>query len=1247
MNLIPRSDLQVRLRALGGRPTPDRRLWVIRPDDLLVLDFELVNLAVHPGEGESPAQLVRSGAGQAYLIVTFPPQHLAEIAYFTTVLNYDIAKANPKDPDKDKTASDIEDPEAAPIQAVVSGWSRLVFRVPDDRLPIDWGLEALLEAMGSLELSVPANALPRPPRRIGANQVLGPLLETATLGKFAVAIADAGGTKVSAAPRAASALRPDAAVIAASRARRQLRVGARVLGITEATGSATLGLHDSLIASITEAGIKPYLLRPEPRPPSRTETALEIPYELFLSPDRLAGWLHALAPFTSPQGDTELWHTRLGARAEDGTAAEGPGDTRTVRAVWTTAGMAPVTPPWGKPVQRPDHVNFPYRMSMDSFDRHNVVHLSSNFRLQHPIYKQRYYEPDPIDVKLLALSSLGAWFDSRGVWDVLPLGLSVEEWRHRATLGRDHYVRIVYRGRLFPWGHRASVVKVTERQFHPKLDGNPAYLRQRMFLVVREPLRQYGSTGLLYDVPNSDQFGEQIDLMLPFQAVRITTLVSPLLDPPEKDEIAGKAQGCFWPNVGGQPFQFHLVGTDVEGQESDFSMPLIFVGKEETDALYDDPDPTIPASIIPKEVVQAFQNDLWPGSTQKRSTVPFFGQSIAFAKSADPDDTTFAVESLTFGAFVPQQPKYDSMTPLQPRFFPILRTAQIDIPALQAIARTTAPASVVYAAPYLHNGFLAGNEGEVFLARDPAASAFDVKFSSQGDRSGGLVTPDLSLSGLSRITGPISGTLETSAAGSFNPNDWFGAITGAKLFGVLKLADILHDAGFDELDKLPRFVGQALNQVERLLADLVRLRERLKVDPVPDTGAVSFLLGELTDPATGSIPALLKGGSAATVAAQLASLNTELDVLRPKIGASALPPGVKAVVAQSLAGLQSGIGAVLGATDLLDQFAAGGDLPRALQARLEWRPRVKPWGPFVPSGDRNLLLAVDAAGDEFSVTCSLDHFKLDIEVLELQFERVQMRAVAGKKPEVDVVFTDFVFKGPLSFVQTLRELIPFEGFSDPPDVQVTAEGITAGFSVGLPNIAIGVFSLENLSLAAGFAVPFVGPPLSTYFRFCERENPSRLTVSLFGGGFYFGLTANADGLAVLEGAIEFGAAASVDFGVASGSVSVMAGLYFKIEGADYTLAGYFRMRGEVEALGIVSVSIELYLEMRYESASGKCTGTATISLEIEVAMFSTTISISCTKKFAGANGDPTLAELLDVAPDATSADWNAYCGAFA
>jgi hypothetical protein len=322
-------------------------------------------------------------------------------------------------------------------------------------------------------------------------------------------------------------------------------------------------------------------------------------------------------------------------------------------------------------------------------------------------------------------------------------------------------------------------------------------------------------------------------------------------------------------------------------------------------------------------------------------------------------------------------------------------------------------------------------------------------------------------------------------------------------------------------------------------------------------------------------------------------------------------------------------------------------LPESLEARFEWRPEIKPWGPFKPSGTRNLVLAVQAAGDNFTVTCSLDDFILDLYFLVLDFEQVQLRMRAGEKPEVDVKFTGFEFAGPLSFVETLRDIIPFDGFSDPPDIQVSAEGITASFTMGLPNLAVGVFSLENLSLGAGFSVPFIGPPMSVYFNFCERENPARLTVSMFGGGFFFGITVNADGLFILEGAIEFGAAISVDFGVASGSVSAMAGLYFKIEASNATLAGYFRLRGEVEALGIISVSIELYLEMRYESASGKCVGTATLSIEVEVMMFSVTIEISCTKKFAGSGADPTFAELMDVAPDATSVDWEAYCGAFA
>lgn len=1257
-------SVSVPLRGRGGRPGPDRRQWVIRPDDLLVLAFDLVGLQVQQVNAETPARLVKKGTGQAYLVVWFPPQHIIEKAYFTKVVQYPVALSDPD------AASQDEDPEPAPIPALVSGWSRLVFYVPDDNLPIDWTLDSLLRAIRDLELSVPANALPPKPAPRPFSRDVFALMNDQAMGithSFGVAPLEAQGPVAAGAALEAALGQPIAGasrVFAIARGRQKLRTIGNTLGLTMVTGTATrdihLGIADAQDATVGKVKA-PIRLRPEPAPPGATQTALELPYRLILAPNRFGAWFHVDQPMTSEEtGHTELWHTRLGVRREDGTLIDGDDPLRKLRAVWTTDPPPPKTPTPSNPIPgHPDYKQYEdddlyvWRASLDTFDRHNVVHLSSNFHLRDSRNERLFYEPLPLDVDLLALSSMGAWLDSRGAWDYpQPAGLSVEEWRHRATLGRDHYVRVVYAGFLFPFGHRASLVKITERQFQADMAGNPAYLRQRMFLVVREPLKTYRATGLLYDDPESARTGEQYDLMMPFESVRLLTRVSPLLDPPDDGIPDGKTLGCFWPHVGSQPFKFRLVAIDTDGNSADMAMPLIFVGKELLDL-----DPSFPT-----KVAQRYETDVWPlSSSNLRSTVPLQGQKVAFAKSNGPDDTAFTVQTMTFGAGVSAKTEGQQSGWQQVHFLPVVRKAQIDVPSLQRIARTTQGASVVYAKQYLsdpNDGWdVTTNAGQVFLAADPDRSVpkLRVIFSSQGDRSGGLVTPDMSLSGLSRITGPVSGPLDTVASGSFNPSLWFGDITTAKLFGVFSLGDILHEVGLNELDKLPQFVGQSLNQVEQVVSGLERLQKLTAANPAPQTAAVATLLDQLLDPTTGSIPALLGGGGPAQVTSHLTTLKAELGAMVDALPGSGLPSGPKSLVDQVGASLVKLIEAVLADVKLLQKFADGDVLPKALNARFEWRPRVKDFGPFqrTGEGDRNLLLSVEVAdaqggGDEtFTVTCSLNDFALNMGLLNLTFEKVQIRAVAGKKMEVDVKFTEFTFGGPLSFVNTLREVIPFDGFSDPPDIQVTPAGITAGFSMSLPNLSIGVFSLENLSLGAGFNVPFVGPPVSATFNFCTRENPSRLTVSLFGGGFFFGLTLNPEGLQILEGAIEFGAACSVDFGVASGSVSAMAGLYFKFEGSDATLAGYFRLRGEVEALGIVSVCIELYLEMRYETGSGKCVGTATISIEIDVTLFSTTVEISCTKKFAGSGSDPTFAELMDVAPDATSADWDAYCAAFA
>src|SRR5207237_9638108 len=105
------------------------------------------------------------------------------------------------------------------------------------------------------------------------------------------------------------------------------------------------------------------------------------------------------------------------------------------------------------------------------------------------------YVSTALGVQRVRLSSLGACIGSDGKWDIPGTLTSLEEWRQRGTLGRDHFAKIVRKGYLMPFGHRASLVKITERKFDFSDSGGTlkAYLRQRIFIVVRVPVKTFGT----------------------------------------------------------------------------------------------------------------------------------------------------------------------------------------------------------------------------------------------------------------------------------------------------------------------------------------------------------------------------------------------------------------------------------------------------------------------------------------------------------------------------------------------------------------------------------------------------------------------------------------------------------------------------------------------------------------------------------------------------------------------------------
>ena len=108
--------------------------------------------------------------------------------------------------------------------------------------------------------------------------------------------------------------------------------------------------------------------------PKITETAIEMPYRLIISPNQYGAWAHASTPISSPAERTELWHTRLGRRPS---AAEPIDETAAAQYSWNFSAIW-ARDPAIKEKQAPAHDQVPFRTSLDAFDRWNIVHQSYN-----------------------------------------------------------------------------------------------------------------------------------------------------------------------------------------------------------------------------------------------------------------------------------------------------------------------------------------------------------------------------------------------------------------------------------------------------------------------------------------------------------------------------------------------------------------------------------------------------------------------------------------------------------------------------------------------------------------------------------------------------------------------------------------------------------------------------------------------------------------------------------------------------
>ncbi len=920
----------------------------------------------------------------------------------------------------------------------------------------------------------------------------------------------------------------------------------------------------------------------KPRAPKHDETAIELPGRLILSPHATATWSNASA--TPGAGPVELWHARLSAP--------------NVQAVWQRANTKPKEPVDSLPGE---------------FDREEIVTVTS--------VGGAHVTPVPIDTRLLALSTLGGWLDSDLQVLQRPAGIALSLWRHLATLGRDQHVKVIAEGFLFPWGHRAAQIEIVDRCFGGGA-GNPAGLVYRNYVLVRQPVVEHRLEGIHRVTSEPTVFAAANEW--PFVRTEVRTRITPVLSQPK---MIPQLLECFEPCVGpgiGTPFQFLMRLHTLDGGHVDTHAPAIFVGDYGRDS----------ESQLASPIAGTKLAKVW--ATQ---SVFLGGRRIPLAAPGGSAGTSLGVERMEVGATVLRDDDYTHLRastgevddPDHPIgcWLPRIVEARVLPAVVRHFTANASPVSMRYQDTYLRFGFATDhNPGGVFLETLPGVGTSTKNepafaFNKGADRTGGMVQPSFSMAGLSRESGPVGAAagLQAIAGGDFDPASFFDGMTPL-IFGVVPLTKLLSAVG-----RPPAFVADIATRIEALITGLQAAEE----------GAAAQV-----DAVRAQVEAVIGGGDTAALVAALTALDQALGV-----------PDTPALTA--LHALLADPASV----------AAGLGIPHEAKLAFDWQPGLTTYPPFFPHAidDPDTAATLDihvegtapTSGGEpaFSLRTTLRNATLKLleedgplGFIEIGFEKLEFSTVAGKHPDVVCDLAGVKFVGVLSFVEALKRLIPLNGFSDPPALTVDASGVKADFSLALPDIAFGVFSLQNMALSAGFTVPFIANPMTARFGFCSKESPALLTVSGLGGGGYLSIVVDPKQVEVLEAGFDFGASLTVNFGVASGEVHVLGGFIYAMVSGQASLTGFLRIGGSVEVIGLIHASIELSLSLTYEPGSGKCTGEADLAIEVSIAFFSTTVHLHCERRFAGSDGDPPFIEAWQ--PDSDGTDlWAEYQGAFA
>lgn len=417
---------------------------------------------------------------------------------------------------------------------------------------------------------------------------------------------------------------------------------------------------------------------------------------------------------------------------------------------------------------------------------------------------------------------------------------SVEQYLHRTSLRTDVFVEVVYKGFLFPYGFRVSLIKVTERSAYSVKGLGPMMPSiQRLFILPKPVSKHY--PGIYQPFAGLD---------VPVRIAKLVGGLSPELDPHDMEAppglilptlppevlaacpVAGSGHcreplgRVFWPRArgnGGQriSFDFEADSTGIRR-----SVPMLFVDNA---AVHH--EPTV------KAIVDYYNGLPWLYRREQHH-----GGRTIFAVPAKTGDTSFDTDSIVLavrgrlvtvdqanapsgdvasgtGSGLVESFQMDAFMEGadEPPFYPVMLEALISVPPLdRLLGAPQGLKRVGFNGNYVRNGFLKrGNPSELYL--NFLDSAQIMQLGGRGDLSGGLVQTPTPIAGISRSNAIVGGAplsqdvqkaiqrssppvgvddrtpwdLGDVEAGQFNPGKFFKL---GKLLGILDLGEVAKSA---------------------------------------------------------------------------------------------------------------------------------------------------------------------------------------------------------------------------------------------------------------------------------------------------------------------------------------------------------------------------------------------------------------------------------------------------------------------